>query len=48
MGENTDFQLFLKQMATGHVYYDLGIKMEHCSAQPKIKNAVSSEYKWSL
>lgn len=37
MGESTDFQLFLKQMASGHVYYDPGIKMEHCSAQPKIK-----------
>lgn len=37
MGENTDFQLFLKQMAAGHVYYDPGIKMEHCSTQPRIK-----------
>ena len=37
MGENTDFQLFLKQMAYGHVYYDPGIKMEHCSTRPQIK-----------
>lgn len=37
MGEITDFQFFLSQMASGHVYYDPGIKMEHCSGQPKIK-----------
>lgn len=37
LGTGTDFQLFLKQMAVGNIYYDPGIKMENVSAKPKIK-----------
>jgi hypothetical protein len=38
LGNGTDFQLFLKQMALGNIYYDPGIKMEHVSAtKPTIK-----------
>lgn len=37
LGVGTDFQLFLAQMAKGHIYYDPGIKMEHASTKPKIK-----------
>lgn len=33
----TDFQLFLRQMAVGNIYYDPGIKMENVSTKPKIK-----------
>jgi len=29
LGDGTDFQLFLRQMAKGKIYYDPGIKMEH-------------------
>lgn len=37
LGTGTDFQLFLKQMADGNIYYDPGIKMENISTKPKIK-----------
>ncbi|MCO5287502.1 MAG: MvaI/BcnI restriction endonuclease family protein [Chitinophagaceae bacterium] len=37
LGTGTDFQLFLKQMAIGNIYYDPGIKMENVSTKPKIK-----------
>lgn len=37
IGMGTDFQLFLKQMAIGNIYYDPGIKMENFSTKPKIK-----------
>jgi len=37
LGTGTDFQLFLKQMAIGNIYYDPGIKMENVSKKPKIK-----------
>jgi MvaI/BcnI restriction endonuclease family len=32
LGDGTDFQLFLKQMALGNIYYDPGIKMELASS----------------
>ena len=35
LGTGTDFQLFLKQMAVGNIYYDPGIKMENVSTRPK-------------
>lgn len=37
LGSGTDFQLFLRQMAIGNIYYDPGIKMENVSTKPKIK-----------
>jgi hypothetical protein len=37
LGTGTDFQLFLNEMALGHIYYDPGIKMEGASSKPKIK-----------
>lgn len=37
LGMGTDFQLFLKQMAIGNIYYDPGIKMENVSTKPKVK-----------
>jgi len=37
LGTGTDFQLFLKQLALGNIYYDPGIKMENVSTKPKIK-----------
>jgi hypothetical protein len=37
LGTGTDFQLFLSEMAQGHVYYDPGIKMESVSTKPKVK-----------
>lgn len=37
LGTGTDFQLFLRQMAVGNIYYDPGIKMENVSTKPKIK-----------
>jgi hypothetical protein len=37
LGSNTDFQLFLKQMSIGNIYYDPGIKMESVSSARKIK-----------
>lgn len=37
LGTGTDFQLFLKEMQSGHIYYDPGIKIEAASTQPKIK-----------
>lgn len=38
LGIGTDFQLFLKAMAIGNIYYDPGIKMENASDEkPKIK-----------
>jgi hypothetical protein len=37
LGTGTDFQLFLRQMANGNIYYDPGIKMENVSTKPKIK-----------
>lgn len=37
LGESTDFQLFLSQMAKGNIYYDPGIKMENISIKSKVK-----------
>lgn len=37
LGTGTDFQLFLRQMANGNIYYDPGIKLENMSTNPKIK-----------
>lgn len=37
LGVETDFQLFLQQMALGNIYYDPGIKMENASVKPVIK-----------
>jgi hypothetical protein len=37
LGIGTDFQYFLKEMASGNIYYDPGIKMENASDKPKIK-----------
>lgn len=37
LGNNTDFQLFLKQMSLGNIYYDPGIKMENASGDRRIK-----------
>lgn len=37
LGTGTDFELFLQEMAIGHIYYDPGIKMENVSKKPKIK-----------
>lgn len=37
LGTGTDFQLFLRQMANGNIYYDPGIKMENASTNPRIK-----------
>jgi hypothetical protein len=37
LGIGTDFQLFLRQLGKGNIYYDPGIKMENVSTKPKIK-----------
>lgn len=37
LGTGTDFQLFLKAMDRGNIYYDPGIKLENMSANSKIK-----------
>lgn len=38
LGIGTDFQLFLKEMSNGSIYYDPGIKMEQASSnKPKVK-----------
>jgi len=37
LGIGTDFQLFLRELAAGNIYYDPGIKMEHASLKPEIK-----------
>jgi hypothetical protein len=37
LGQGTDFQLFLSQMAKGNIYYDPGIKVESMSKEPKVK-----------
>ena len=37
LGIGTDFQRFLKEMASGNIYYDPGIKLENLSTKPKIK-----------
>lgn len=37
LGTGTDFQLFLKEMSNGHIYYDPGIKLENMSTKPTIK-----------
>jgi hypothetical protein len=37
LGIGTDFQLFLKEMQLGHIYYDPGIKMENASKKPEVK-----------
>jgi hypothetical protein len=37
LGTGTDFQLFLKQMSEGNIYYDPGIKLENISTKPKVK-----------
>jgi hypothetical protein len=52
LGTGTEFQLFLKQIALGNIYYDPGIKMENVSTKPKIKKRsqfrIKSEYLNSL
>jgi len=52
LGQGTDFQLFLGQMACGNIYYDPGIKMENVSAKPKIKKRsqfrIKSQYLTNL
>ena len=37
LGEETDFQFFLKEMAVGNIYYDPGIKMEEIDGKIKVK-----------
>jgi hypothetical protein len=37
LGIGTDFQLFLKEMYNGNIYYDPATKMEDASTNPKIK-----------
>lgn len=37
LGMGTDFMLFLKEMTSGRLYYDPGIKLENLSTQPKLK-----------
>ena len=37
LGVGTSFDLFLKEMEIGSIYYDPGIKMENVSTKPKIK-----------
>lgn len=37
LGSSTDFQLFLNEMAAGHIYYDPGIKLENISTKPIVK-----------
>lgn len=37
LGSGTNFQLFLKEMFNGNIYYDPGIKMENISTNPLIK-----------
>lgn len=37
LGTGTDFELFLKQMSLGNIYYDPGIKLENISTKPKVK-----------
>ncbi|MFI5160722.1 MAG: MvaI/BcnI family restriction endonuclease [Sphingobacteriales bacterium] len=37
IGNGTEFDLFLRQMAMGNVYYDPGVKMEQASSKPLIK-----------
>ena len=37
LGRGTDFTLFLKQLCSGNIYYDPGIKLETTSNKTKIK-----------
>lgn len=37
LGTGTDFQLFLQQIASGHIYYDPAIKLENATTKPVIK-----------
>lgn len=37
LGSNTDFRLFLKELALGNIYYDPGIKLEDLDCVPKLK-----------
>lgn len=37
LGTGTDFLMFLKEMASGNIYYDPGIKLENMSTKPSIK-----------
>ncbi|MGN6437571.1 MAG: MvaI/BcnI family restriction endonuclease [Agriterribacter sp.] len=37
LGTGTDFQLFLKQMSLGNIYYDPAVKMENVSTKPQVK-----------
>jgi hypothetical protein len=37
LGNGTDFQLFLTEMAKGNIFYDPGIKLESASVKPKTK-----------
>ena len=43
LGTGTDFQLFLKQMAIGNIYYDLGIKWKMFRQNQKLKSEVNLE-----
>lgn len=48
LGLGTDFQLFLKQLAKGNIYYDPGIKMENISTKPKIKKRSQFRIKYQF
>lgn len=48
LGVGTDFQLFLKQLAKGNIYYDPGIKMENISTRPKIKKRSQFRIKYQF
>jgi len=37
LGSGTDFELFLREMSSGNLYYDPGIKVEHINGKRKIK-----------
>lgn len=43
LGTGTDFQLFLKQMAIGNIYYDHGIKWKMFRQNQKLKSEVNLE-----
>jgi hypothetical protein len=48
MGVGTDFQLFLKQLSIGNIYYDPGVKMENISSKPKIKKRSQFRIKYQF
>lgn len=37
MGEGTSFELFLKEISVGNIYYDPGIKLENMNSKPTTK-----------